>query len=225
MDAAGKSPAGDRYLREKRMKIGILGRKVGMTQVFDETRAVVPVTVIAAGPCVVLQKKTPESDGYHAVQIGLVEKLGRHALSKPRVGHAKKAGASSVKQVRELRGEFPELAMGTAITLEMFKDIQSVDVVGTSKGKGFQGVVKRHHFAGGRATHGSMHHRAPGSIGSSSYPSRVFKGMKMAGQMGNARATIKNLKVVQVDAANGVILIRGAVPGPKGGLLLIHGIR
>jgi len=207
------------------MKIGILGRKVGMTQVFDETRAVVPVTVIAAGPCVVLQKKTPETDGYHAIQIGLVEKLGRHALNKPLVGHAKKAGASSVKQIRELRGEFPELAMGTSITLELFKDIQSVDVVGTSKGKGFQGVVRRHHFKGGRATHGSMFHRAPGSIGSSSYPSRVFKGMKMGGQMGNARATIKNLKVVQVDAANGVILIRGAVPGPKGGLLLIHGIR
>jgi large subunit ribosomal protein L3 len=207
------------------MKIGILGRKLGMTQVFDETRAVVPVTVIAAGPCVVLQKKTPETDGYHAIQIGLVEKLGRHAVTKPLAGHVKKAGAASVKQVRELRGEFPELSTGASITLEHFKEIQSVDVVGTSKGRGFQGVVKRHHFRGGRATHGSMFHRAPGSIGSSSYPSRVFKGMKMAGQMGNARATIKNLKVVQVDPANGVLLVLGAVPGPKGGLLLIHGIR
>jgi len=219
------SPAGDRYPMEMRMKIGILGRKVGMTQIFDETRAVVPVTVIAAGPCVVLQKKTPETDGYHAIQIGLVEKLGRHAVTKPLAGHVKKAGAASVKQVRELRGEFPELGTGSSITLDLFKEIQSVDVVGTSKGKGFQGVMRRHHFKGGQATHGSMFHRAPGSIGSSSYPSRVFKGMKMGGQMGNGRVTVKNLKVVQVDAANGVILIRGAVPGPNGGLLLIHGIR
>ncbi len=207
------------------MKIGILGRKLGMTQIFDETRAAVPVTVIAAGPCVVLQKKTPESDGYHAIQIGLVEKLGRNAINKPLAGHLKKTGTGSVKQVRELRGEFPDLSTGASITLDLFKEIQAVDVVGTSKGKGFQGVVRRHHFGGGRATHGSMFHRAPGSIGSSSYPSRVFKGMKMGGQMGGGRITVKNLKVVQVDAASGVILVRGAVPGPAGGLLLIHGIR
>jgi len=207
------------------MKIGILGRKLGMTQVFDETRSVVPVTVIAAGPCVVLQKKTPESDGYHAIQIALVEKLGRHAVNKPLAGHVKKGGGASVKQIRELRGEFPELSTGASITLEHFKGILAVDIVGTSKGKGFQGVMKRHHFKGGQATHGSMFHRAPGSIGSSSYPSRVFKGMKMGGQMGNVRATIKNLKVVQVDPSNGVLLVLGAVPGPKGGLLLIHGIR
>lgn len=206
------------------MKIGILGRKVGMTQVFDETRAVVPVTVVQAGPCVVLQKKTPDTDGYHAIQIGLVEKLGKGALNKPLMGHLKRSGAS-VKSIRELRGEFPDLGTGTSITVDLFKGIEAVDVIGTSKGKGFQGVVVRHHFKGGRATHGSMFHRAPGSIGASSDPSRVFKGTRMAGQMGNGRVTVKNLRLVQVDPDNGLLLIRGAVPGPRGGLLLIQGIR
>jgi large subunit ribosomal protein L3 len=207
------------------MKIGILGRKVGMTQIFDETRAVVPVTVVAAGPCVVLQKKSPSTDGYHAVQVGLVEKVGRRAVNKPQAGHLKKAGAGSVRAVRELRGEFPDLVPGNTITVDLFKDIQVVEVTGTSKGKGFQGVVKRHHFRGGRDTHGSMFHRAPGSIGASSDPSRVFKGTRMGGQMGNGRVTVKNLKLVQVDAERGLLLIRGAVPGPRGGLLMIHGIR
>jgi large subunit ribosomal protein L3 len=207
------------------MKIGILGRKVGMTQVFDENRSAIPVTVIKAGPCVILQKKTPDTDGYHAIQIGLVEKVGRNVVNKPMAGHFKKAGASSIRAARELRGEFPDLVPGNTLTLDSFKDIKAVDVVGTSKGKGFQGVMKRHNFSGGRATHGSMFHRAPGSIGASSYPSRVFKGTKMAGQMGNGRVTTKNLDVVQVDAENGLLLIRGAVPGPKGGLLLIRGIR
>lgn len=207
------------------MKIGILGRKIGMTQLFDETRAVVPVTVIAAGPCVVLQKKTLDTDGYHAIQIGLVEKIGRGQVNKPLTGHLKKAGAGSIKAIRELRGEFPELSTGTPVTVEMFEGIQSVDVVGVSKGKGFQGVVTRHHFRGGRATHGSMFHRAPGSIGASSDPSRVFKGMKMAGQMGQGRVTVKNLKLVAVDKEKGLLLIRGAVPGARGGLIQIHGIR
>jgi large subunit ribosomal protein L3 len=207
------------------MKIGILGRKVGMTQVFDESRAAVPVTVVEAGPCVVLQKKTPDTDGYHAVQIGLVEKKGARRLKKPMAGHLKKSGAASVGAVRELRGEFPALDLGASITVEAFSGIASVDVIGTSKGKGFQGVVTRHHFAGGRATHGSMFHRAPGSIGASSDPSRVFKGTRMAGQMGNGRVTVRNLRLVQVDAERGLLLIRGAVPGPRGGLLLIKGIR
>lgn len=207
------------------MKIGILGRKVGMTQVFDESRAVVPVTVIAAGPCVVLQKKTPDTDGYHAVQIGLVEKVGRKAVNQPMAGHLKKAGAASIRAVRELRGEFPELSAGSSLTVEAFKDIESVDVVGTSKGKGFQGVVVRHHFRGGRATHGSMFHRAPGSIGASSDPSRVFKGTRMAGHMGSGRVTVKNLKLVKVDPDQGLLLVRGAVPGPRGGLVVIHGIQ
>jgi large subunit ribosomal protein L3 len=207
------------------MKIGILGRKLGMTQVFDESRAVVPVTVIAAGPCVVLQKKSPETDGYHAVQIGLVEKVGRNGLTKPQIGHLKKAGASSVKAIRELRGEFPELNVGSTIAADAFGGIEIVDVIGTSKGKGFQGVVVRHHFKGGRATHGSMFHRAPGSIGASSDPSRVFKGTRMAGQMGHGRTTVKNLKLVKVDAENGMLLVRGAVPGPRGSLVLVHGIR
>ena len=207
------------------MKIGILGRKVGMTQVFDETRAVVPVTVVQVGPCVVLQKKTPDTDGYHAIQIGLVEKVGRKATNKPLTGHLKKSGAASVKAIRELRGEFPDLATGSPITAESFQGIEAVDVIGTSKGKGFQGVIRRHHFGGGRETHGSMFHRAPGSIGGSSDPSRVFKGTRMAGQMGNSRVTVKNLKLVKVDPDNGLLLIRGAVPGGRGGLLLIQGIR
>ena len=207
------------------MKIGILGRKVGMTQVFDETRAVVPVTVIQAGPCVVLQKKTPDTDGYHAVQIGLVEKVGRRAVTRPMAGHLKKFGAASVRAVRELRGEFPELNPGSPLTVEQFLGIEAVNVVGTSKGKVFQGVIVRHGFRGGRDTHGSMFHRAPGSIGASSDPSRVFKGTRMAGQMGNGRVTVKNLRVVKVDAEKGLLLVKGAVPGPKGGLLVIQGIR
>ncbi|MEJ2368161.1 MAG: 50S ribosomal protein L3, partial [Acidobacteriota bacterium] len=162
------------------MKIGILGRKVAMTQVFDDTNAVVPVTVVSVGPCVVLQKKTPETDGYHALQIGLVEKVGRNRINKPTAGHLKKAGVSAVSAVRELRGEFPDLNVGAQITAESFAEIKRVNVVGKGKGKGFQGVMKRHGFGGGRATHGSMFHRAPGSIGASSYPSRVFKGTRRA---------------------------------------------
>ena len=207
------------------MKIGILGRKLGMTQIFDETRAAVPVTVVQVGPCVVLQKKSPETDGYHALQIGLVEKVGRTAINKPLAGHLKKANAASVREIRELRGEFPDLSVGGTIAADAFTGLQVVDVIGTSKGKGFQGVVKRHHFKGGRATHGSMFHRAPGSIGSSSYPSRVFKGMKMGGRTGHGRVTVKNLSLVRVDAENGTLLIKGAVPGPRGGLVLVHGIR
>ena len=207
------------------MKIGILGRKLGMTQVFDESRAAVPVTVIAVGPCVVLQKKIPATDGYHAVQIGLVEKVGRRAINRPAAGHLKKAGAASVREIRELRGEFPDLSVGATIAADAFQGVKVVEVVGTSKGKGFQGVVKRHHFKGGRATHGSMFHRAPGSIGSSSDPSRVYKGMHMAGQMGAGRVTVKNLALVLVDAENGTLLIRGAVPGPRGSLVLVHAIR
>jgi len=207
------------------MKIGILGRKLGMTQVFDETRACVPVTVIAAGPCVVLQKKSPTTDGYHAVQIGLVEKVGRRAVNKPAAGHLKKAGAASVRAIRELRGEFPDLSVGATIAADAFQGVQVVDVVGTSKGKGFQGVVVRHHFKGGRATHGSMFHRAPGSIGASSDPSRVYKGLRMAGQMGAGRVTVKNLTLIRVDAENGTLLVKGAVPGPRGSLVLVHAIR
>jgi large subunit ribosomal protein L3 len=206
------------------MKIGILGRKVAMTQVFDDTNAVVPVTVVSVGPCVVLQKKTPETDGYHALQIGLVEKVGRNRINKPTAGHLKKAGVSAVSAVRELRGEFPDLNVGAQITAESFAEIKRVNVVGKGKGKGFQGVMKRHGFGGGRATHGSMFHRAPGSIGASSYPSRVFKGTRMGGQMGGRKVTVDNLKLVKVDAENGLLLIKGAVPGARGGLVLIRGI-
>ncbi len=208
------------------MKVGILGRKVGMTQIFRETdRQVVPVTVIQAGPCVVLQKKTPETDGYDAIQIGLVEKVGRTVVNRPMAGHLKKAGAASIRAIRELRGEYPDLVPGNTLTVDAFKDVKAVEVVGMSKGKGFQGVVKRHGFAGGRATHGSMSHRAPGSIGASSYPSRVFKGMRMAGQMGHTRTTVTNLDLVRVDSESGFLLVKGPVPGARGGLLIIHGIR
>jgi len=208
------------------MNIGMLGRKVGMTQVFRESdRKVVPVTVIGVGPCVVLQKKTPETDGYHAVQLGLVEKVGRKAVNKPMAGHLNKAGAASVRAIREFRGEFEDLVPGNTLTTEIFKDVKAVDIVGTSKGKGFQGVMKRHNFSGGRETHGSMSHRAPGSIGASSDPSRVFKGTRMAGKMGNARCTIKNLEVIKVDTEKNLILVKGGVPGGKGGLLLIQAVK
>ena len=206
------------------IKIGILGRKIGMTQLFDENRAVIPVTMVAAGPCVVLQKKTPAVDGYSAIQIGLVEKVGRKHNIKPLTGHLKKAATGSIKAIREIRGEFPDLTPGSPVTVDRFDEIRVVDVIGVSKGKGFQGVVTRHHFKGGRATHGSMFHRAPGSIGASSYPSRVLKGMRMAGQMGNSRVTVKNLRLVKVDKESGYLFIRGALPGARGSLVVVQGI-
>ena len=207
------------------MKIGILGRKLGCSQLFDpETREIVPVTVIKAGPCLVLQKKTKESDGYNALQIGLVEPEKKKKVNKPLQGHLKKSGAGSASFVREIRGEFPNITTGSHISLENFDGVKMVDVVGTSKGKGFQGVVVRHGFRGGAATHGSMFHRAPGSIGASSYPSRVFKGTKMGGRMGGARVTTKNIKVAKIDLENGLLLLNGSVPGPRNGLVVIHGL-
>ena len=201
---------------------GILGRKVGMTQIYVEDGTVIPVTVIKAGPCLVVQRKTADTDGYEAVQIGLVEEKPAKA-TQPQKGHFAKAGVAPVRKVEEFRldsGE--ELKAGDEIKASMFNEKDYVDVVGTSKGKGFQGAMKRHNFAGGRGSHGSMFHRAPGSIGSSAYPSRVFAGMRMAGRMGGERVTTKNLQIVKIDAEQNLIYVRGAVPGPKTGYLAIR---
>ena len=201
---------------------GSLGRKVGMTQIFVEDGTAIPVTVIKAGPCLVVQRKTAKADGYEAVQIGLVEERPAK-VSKPAAGHFKKAGVAPVRKVEEFDltpGE--ELNAGDEVKASIFQEKEWVDVVGTSKGKGFQGVMKRHHFGGGKATHGSMFHRAPGSIGSSAYPSRVMKGMRAAGRMGGERVTTKNLLIVKVDAEQNLIYVRGAVPGPKSGYVAIR---
>ena len=197
---------------------GILGKKVGMTQVFGDHGAMIPVTVLEVGPCLVVQRKTVAGkDGYDAVQVGLVEKRTPRNVSKPMQGHFKKAGVAPTRRVAEFKvdaGE--EWKAGDEVKASIFAAGEYVDVVSTSKGKGFQGVVKRHGFRGGRATHGSMFHRAPGSIGASSFPSRVYPGMRAAGRMGGGRVTAKNLKVVSVDADKNVILVRGAVPGSTG---------
>jgi large subunit ribosomal protein L3 len=201
---------------------GILGRKVGMTQIFVEDGTAIPVTVIKAGPCLVVQRKTAKSDGYEAVQIGLVEERPAK-VSKPKAGHFKKAGVAPLRKLEEFDltpGE--ELNAGDEVKASIFQEKEWVDVVGTSKGKGFQGVMKRHNFAGGQGGHGSMFHRAPGSIGSSAYPSRVLKGMRMAGRLGGERVTTKNLLIVKVDAEQNLIYVRGAVPGPKTGYVAIR---
>jgi large subunit ribosomal protein L3 len=201
---------------------GILGRKLGMTQIYAADGTVVPVTVIKAGPCLVVQRKTVETDGYEAVQIGLVEERPAKNVSQPKAGHFKKAGVAPVRRVAELALSADEnLNAGDEVKASIFAEKDWVDVVGTSKGKGFQGVMKRHNFAGGRASHGSMFHRAPGSIGSSAYPSRVFPGMRAGGRMGGERVTVKNLQIVKVDAEQNLIYVRGAVPGPKSGYLTI----
>ena len=201
---------------------GILGQKLGMTQIYIEDGTAVPVTVIKAGPCLIIQRKTVETDGYEAVQIGLVEDRPAK-VNQPLGGHFKKAGVAPVRQVEELPLTAGEDANpGDEVKASIFAEKEYVDVVGTSKGKGFQGVMKRHGFAGGRSSHGSMFHRAPGSIGSSAYPSRVFPGMRGTGRMGGDRVTVKNLEVVKVDAENNLIYVRGAVPGPKSGYLTIR---
>lgn len=202
---------------------GILGRKLGMTQIYLSSGTAVPVTVVQAGPCLVVQRKTRDRDGYEAVQVGLVEDRPAKNLGKPRFGHFKKAGVPPVRRVVEFRLAGDEaFQAGDEIKASIFAENEFVDVVGTSKGKGFQGVIKRHGFGGGRATHGSMFHRAPGSIGSSAYPSRVFPGMRAAGRMGGDRVTVKNLQVVKVDVEKNLIYLRGAVPGARNGYLTIQ---
>lgn len=206
------------------MSPGIIGKKIGMTQVFSADGQVVPVTLLKAGPCVVTQRKTPTTDGYDAVQLGLVEFVKKSRITKPAAGHLKKSGADGVKFQREfkLRPGDADLKVGDRVLADEFKPNDKVDVIGVSKGRGFAGLVKRHHFGGGESTHGSMFHRAPGSIGSSSFPSRVFKGMRMAGHMGVARVTVKNLSVVQVDGEDNILMIKGAVPGPNGAYVLVR---
>jgi large subunit ribosomal protein L3 len=202
---------------------GIIGKKVGMTQVFADDGRALPVTVIEAGPCVVVQRKSREKDGYSAVQLGLVEARKVKSVTKPMKGHFAKAGLPPCRVVREVRvAEGDEVKVGDKISVELFAPGDRIDIIGVSKGKGFQGVVKRHHFRGGDATHGSMFHRAPGGIGASAYPSRVLKGMRAAGHMGSDRVTARNLTVVKVDAENNLLVVKGAVPGAGGGYVLIR---
>lgn len=206
------------------MAPGILGKKIGMTQLFDKEGRVVPVTALQAGPCVVVQRKTAQKDGYEAVQLGLVEFIKAKSVNKPRAGHFKKAGVEPARFVRELRLDDPEAEFkpGDRVLASEFRVGEKVDVIGTSKGRGFQGVRKRHGFAGGPDTHGSMTHRRPGSIGQSSYPSRVFKGTRMGGRYGGKRVTALGLEIVAVREDDNVILVRGAAPGPKGGYVIVR---
>ena len=202
---------------------GILGKKLGMTQVFAADGRRIPVTVVEAGPCVVMQKKSTATDGYNALQVAFAAKKS-HRTSKPEMGHFRKAGQGAFRYLRELAADnVDEFNVGDAITCgNVFAAGDIVDVTATSKGKGFQGVIKRWNFSGGRATHGSMFHRAPGSIGASAWPSRVFKGKKMAGHLGDERVTIMNLEVVLTDPEEGLIALKGAVPGNPGGYVLIR---
>lgn len=205
------------------MVTGLIGKKVGMTQLFTADGTVLPVTVLKAGPCVVVQAKTVQTDGYESVQLGLVE--GKPTKeNKPSQGHFKKAGVPATRIRREvaLKAGGDPVKPGDQVNVAIFADGDRVDVIGTSRGKGFQGVVKRHHFAGGAASHGSMFHRAPGSIGASSYPSRVVKGMRMGGHMGSARVTVRNLKVVRSDADNNLLLVEGSVPGGPNAIVVIR---
>jgi len=206
------------------MSPGILGKKIGMTQVYRPDGQAVPVTLLKAGPCLVVQRKTPTIDGYDAVQLGLVEFVKPSRINKPLTGHFKKAGAEGAKFVRELqlRPGDDDLKPGDKVLVDQFKPKDKVDVIGVSKGRGFAGVVKRHHFRGGGGGHGSMFHRAPGSIGASSFPSRVLPGMRMAGHMGDARVTVRNLEVIDVDAEDNVLVVKGAVPGPNGGYVVVR---
>jgi len=202
----------------------ILGKKLGMTQVFAENGDVIPVTVLKAGPCVVVQRKTTQNDGYDAAQLGLVEVPPPRRVNKPLEGHFKKGSANPVRFLREVRlaEDGGEVKVGDKVLVDVFAVNDLVDVVGTSKGRGFAGFHKRHHFGGGGGAHGSMFHRAPGSIGASAFPSRVMKGMRAAGHMGNAQVTARNLRVVQVLADDNTLLVQGSVPGPQGSYVIVH---
>jgi large subunit ribosomal protein L3 len=202
---------------------GIIGKKVGMTQVFADDGRAYPVTVIEAGPCVVVQRKSKGKDGYSAVQLGLVEARKVKKVTKPMKGHFEKAGLPPCRVLREFRvAEAAELKVGDKVSVEQFAPGDKVTVSGTSRGKGFQGVIKRHHFGGGAATHGSMFHRAPGSIGASAYPSRVLPGMRAAGHMGADKVTVHNLEVVRVDASNNLLVVHGSIPGASGSIVVIR---
>lgn len=202
---------------------GILGKKVGMTQLFDESGAVVPVTIIEAGPCYITQVKTIETDGYNAVQLGF-EEVAERKITKGERGHLKKANTPVLRRLREVRSAgMPAHALGDVIKADLFKEGDFVDVVGISKGRGFAGGVKRYGFAGGPKTHGqSDRHRTPGSRGSGTTPGRTYRGIRSPGHFGNERITVQNLKVALVDAERNLIAIRGAVPGARNGLVLVH---
>jgi large subunit ribosomal protein L3 len=204
---------------------GLIGIKVGMTQVFDENGTVVPVTIIKAGPCVVVQKKMKDPDGYEAVQLGLVEFVRPSRVNKPRTGHFKKAGVPPCRILREFHSEENSeapLKVGDQILVnQVFQPDDKVDVLGTSKGRGFAGLIKRHRFSGGAKTHGSMFHRAPGSIGASAYPSRVLPGMRAAGHMGSESVTAQNLSVVRIQEQENILLVKGSVPGANGRYVVI----
>jgi large subunit ribosomal protein L3 len=204
------------------MVTGIIGKKVGMTQLFAEDGSVVPATVIKAGPCVVVQRKTAATDGYESVQLGFVDGKAPRTR-KPLAGHYGKANVPPTRVLREVTlAKDSDPKVGDQVLVDIFQNGERVDIIGTSRGKGFQGVVKRHHFAGGAATHGSMFHRAPGSIGASSFPSRVVKGMRAHGRMGGDRVTVRNLRVARVDPENNLLIVRGAVPGAPTGYVLIR---
>jgi large subunit ribosomal protein L3 len=202
---------------------GLIGRKIGMTSLFDENGKNIPCTVIEAGPCVVTQVRTNEVDGYEALQLGFDDKTEKHA-TKADLGHFKKAGTSAKKKVVEFQGFEGEFKLGDNVTVEVFSEGEFVDVQGVSKGKGFQGVVKRHGFGGvGQATHGQHNRlRAPGSVGASSYPSRVFKGMRMAGRMGGENVKVQNLRVLKVVAEKNLLVVKGAIPGCKNSYVIIQ---
>jgi len=202
---------------------GILGKKIGITQIFAADGTAIPVTVVQAGPCLVVQRKTKDTDGYEAVQVGLVEERPARHVTKALQGSFKKAGVPPMKKLMEFRiDDGEEVNAGDQVKASIFSEKDYVDVVGTSKGKGFQGVVKLHHFRGGRSSHGSMFHRAPGSIGNSSFPSRVYPGLRSTGRMGGKRITVKNLLVVKVDGEQNLIYLRGAIPGPNNGYVAIR---
>ncbi|MGB2970674.1 MAG: 50S ribosomal protein L3 [Candidatus Nanopelagicales bacterium] len=202
---------------------GVLGEKLGMTQVWDDANRVIPVTVVKAGPCVVTQVRSPQTDGYSAVQIGFGT-IEARKVNKPDAGHFAKAGVAPRRHLIELRtDDASEYTLGQEIGPDIFEAGQEVDITGTTKGKGYSGVMKRHGFHGVGASHGAhRNHRKPGSIGACATPGRVFKGMRMAGRGGNARQTVQNLKVYAVDTDKGLLLIKGAIPGPKGSVVLIR---
>src|SRR5512139_2070586 len=202
---------------------GIIGKKVGMTQVYAEDGRAYPVTVIQAGPCVVVQRKAKDKDGYSAVQLGLVEARKAKKVTKPMKGHFDKAGLPPCRVLREFRvTDGAGVKVGDKVSVDLFAAGDLITVSGISRGLGFQGVVKRHHFRGGAATHGSMFHRAPGSIGASAFPSRTLKGMRAAGHMGSERVTIRSVQVVRVDATNNLLVVRGSVPGAGGSIVVIR---
>ena len=215
------------------MSPGILGKKIGMTQVFRADGQVVPVTVVKAGPCVVVQRKTPATDGYDAIQLGLIEPrkyssnkadaghVGKEYIFKADKGTHIKTNVHFIKEVLLGAGS-GDMKKGDRVLVDQFKPNEKIDVIGVSKGKGFASIIKRHNFKGGPGSHGSMFHRSPGSIGASSFPSRVFPGMKMAGRMGTDQVTVRNLEIVQIDSDENVILVKGAIPGPNGGYVMIR---